>query len=143
MDATDGRSRLLAALGESICHDADIEFVVSFGSRVTGESRPSSDIDLAVKFDNDLASNERFRKWCFLSGDLQRADGPFVDLSDIESLPIDIAHDAVNGEFLCGDEQAFRQFKEDIEDTFEDRREDIRRHQEEVIDRIAREGLSG
>lgn len=143
MDATDGQSRLLAAIGESICHDADIDFVVSFGSRTTGESRPSSEIDLAIKFDTDLDSNERFRKRCFLSGDLQRADGPFVDVSDIESLPIDIAHDAVNGEFICGDEQSFRRFKGEIEATFEDRREDIRRHQQEVIDRIAREGLSG
>nr|WP_255767549.1 nucleotidyltransferase domain-containing protein [Haladaptatus halobius] len=61
-----------------------MDFVMMFGSHVTGTSRPSSDLDLAVKF---------------------------IDISDIEPLPIDVAHNAVNGVFLCGDEEAFRQFK--------------------------------
>lgn len=143
MDAIDGRSRLLAILEESLCRDADIDFVMAFGSQVTGDSRPSSDLDLAIKFADGLSSHERFQKRCFLSGDLQRADAPFVDISDIEGLPLDVAHDALDGEFLCGDEQAFRQFKLDIEAAFEERRDDIRRHQRSVIDRIAEDGLHG
>ena len=143
MEATDGRSRLLALLGESLCRDPDIEFAVAFGSQVTGDSRPSSDLDLAVKFTDGLSSHERFQKRCFLSGDLQREDAPFIDISDIEDLPLDVAHDAVTGEFLCGDEQAFRQFRADIEAVFEERRDDIRRHQRGVIDRIAENGLHG
>lgn len=143
MDASDGRSGLLAALEESLCRDTDIVFAVAFGSQVTGESRPSSDLDLAVKFADDLSSRERFRKRCFLSGDLQREDAPFIDISDIEGAPVDVAHDAVNGEFICGDERAFRRFKTDIEAAFEERRDDIRRHQRDVIDRIAEGGLRG
>lgn len=143
MDATDGRSRLLAALDESLCRDADVEFVIAFGSQVNGEPRPSSDIDLAVKFADELSDHARFRKRCYLSGDLQRADAPYVDVADIEALPIDVAHDAVNGELLCGDERAFHRFKSDVETVFEERRDDIRRHQRDVIDRIAEEGLSG
>lgn len=143
MEGIDGRSLLLTRLEESLCRDPDIEFVVSFGSQVTGDSRPSSDLDLAVKFADTLSSHERFQKRCFLSGDLQRADAPFIDISDIEDLPLDVAHDAVTGEFLCGDEQAFRQFRADIGEEFEERRDDIRRHQRDVIDRIAENGLHG
>lgn len=143
MGANDGRSRVLAAFEESVCRDADIAFAVAFGSQLTGDSRPSSDFDLAVKFADDLSSHERFQKWCFLSGDFQREDAPFVDISDIDALPLDVAHDAVNGEFLCGNERAFRQFKGEIQAAFEERSDDIRRHQQDVIARIAEDGLRG
>lgn len=143
METSDEHSQLFATLEESLCRDSDIEFVVVFGSQVTGDSRSSSDLDLAVKFADDLSSHERFQKRCFLSGNLQQADAPFIDLSDIEDLPLDVAHDAVNGEFLCGNEQAFHRFKTEIEASFEKQRDDIRRHQQDVIDRIAEDGLRG
>jgi len=143
METSDEHSQLFATLEESLCRDSDIEFVVAFGSQVTGDSRSSSDLDLAVKFADDLSSHERFQKRCFLSGNLQQADAPFIDLSDIEDLPLNVAHDAVNGEFLCGNEQAFHQFKTEIEASFEKQRDEIRRHQQDVIDRIAEDGLRG
>ncbi|MFU8869052.1 nucleotidyltransferase domain-containing protein [Natronococcus sp.] len=117
MNASDGRSRVLAALEESVCSDTDIEFVVAFGSQTTGESTPASDFDIALKFTDDL--------------------------SDIEELPLDVAHDAVNGELVCGDEQVFRQFKTDIEAAFSRQRDDLRQQQHDVIDRIAEGGLRG
>ena len=141
MEMIDERAEMFAGLEASLCRDPDIEFVVAFGSQVTGDARSSSDLDLAVKFADDLSSRERFRKRCFLSGDVQRADAPFVDLADIEDLPLDVAHDAVTGEFLCGDNQAFHRFKTDIEASFEERRDRIRRRQRDVIDRIAESGL--
>ena len=143
MEASDKHSQLFATLEESLCRDSDIEFVVAFGSQVTDDSRSSSDLDLAVKFADDLSSHERFQKRCFLSGNLQQADAPFIDLSDVEDLPLNVAHDAVNGEFLCGNEQAFHQFKTEIEASFEKQRDEIRRHQQDVIDRIAEDGLRG
>jgi predicted nucleotidyltransferase len=143
METSDEHSQLFATLEESLCRDSDIEFVVAFGSQVTDDSRSSSDLDLAVKFADDLSSHERFQKRCFLSGNLQQADAPFIDLSDIEDLPLNVAHDAVNGEFLCGNEQAFHQFKTEIEASFEKQRDEIRRHQQDVIDRIAEDGLRG
>jgi uncharacterized protein len=86
MDSIDGYSELLAVLKESLCQDADIDFTVVFGSQLTGNSHPSSDLDLAIKFTDSLSSHERFQKLCFLSGDLQREGAPFIDLSDIETL---------------------------------------------------------
>lgn len=143
MKRSDDGNRVLAAVEESLCQDADIEFAVLFGSQVTHDQRPSSDVDVAIKFAGGLSSHERFRKLCFLAGELQQEDAPFVDVSDIDTLPIDVAHDAVTGKLLCGDEQAFRQVTADIEATFEDRRDDIRRHQQAVIERIAEDGLRG
>lgn len=143
MDAVDGRPRILDDLETSLCREPAIEFAVAFGSQVRGTSRPSADLDIAVKFTADLTARERFRNRCFLAGDLQRANAPFVDVSDVETLPIAVAHDAVNGEFLCGDRRAFDRFKADVEREFEARRDDIRRHQRDVIDRIAEGGLGG
>lgn len=143
MDASTERPQLLATLEETLCRDADIEFAVVFGSQVTGDSHPSSDLDLAVKFADDLSSHERFQKRCFLSSVLQQENAPFIDIADIEALPLDVAHDAVNGEVPCGDKQALHQFKADVEAAFEDRRDDIRHHQQNVIHRIAENGLRG
>lgn len=136
-------SQVLAGVAEALCSDSDIVFAVVFGSQVTGESTRSSDCDVAVKFADELSSHERFQKRCVLSGELQHDDRPFVDLSDIDALPLDVVHDAVNGEFLCGDEQAFEQFKSEIEAEFAEQREALRRQQREVIDRIAEDGLRG
>lgn len=143
MDPTEHRSRVLATLEESLCSDPDIAFAVVFGSRTGGDHGRSSDLDVAVEFSADLSTHERFRKRCFLSGDLQHDDAPFVDVSDIELLPLEVAHDAVHGTFLCGDEDRFQRVKTAIESEFEDQRTAIRRHQRDVIDRIAGEGLGG
>jgi len=130
-------------LDASVCDDPAVEFVVAFGSRSTGEATPASDLDVAIKFAADLSAGDRFEKRCFLSGNLQQDDAPFIDLSDIETLPLDVAHDAVNGTFVCGDEHAFEQFKTAIQAAFDDQRDTIRRQQRDVIDRIAAEGLRG
>jgi len=137
------RSQVLSALEESVCADPDIVFAVVFGSQISGEPTPSSDLDLAVKFADGLSEQERFEKRCFLSGDLQQENSPFIDVSDIESLPLEVARDAVNGEFLCGDERAFERFKAAIEEDFAEQRETLRRQQRAVIDRIAEDGLRG
>lgn len=143
MDPSVDHSQVLSVLEEAICSDSDIMFAVVFGSQISGEPTPSSDFDLAVKFADELSERDRFEKRCFLSGDLQDEARPFIDVSDIESLPLDVTHDAVNGELLCGDEQAFEQFTEDIEAEFDEQRETLRRQQRAVIDRIAEDGLRG
>ncbi|MFC7076831.1 MULTISPECIES: nucleotidyltransferase family protein [Haloarcula] len=137
------RSGVLDDLAASLCPDPDIEYVIAFGSQVSGEPTAASDLDLAVKFVDALSDQERFEKWCFLSGDLQREDAPFVDVADIETLPLAVAHDAVNGEFVCGDKKAFEQFRAEIEAGFSEHRKTIHRQQRETIDRIAADGLRG
>ena len=143
MDPSAEHSQVRSALEATLCADPDVTFGVVFGSRLSGMSTLSSDLDVAIKFADELSERERFEKRCFLSGDLQREDHPFVDISDIESLPLEVAHDAVNGEFLCGDEQAFERFRADIRTEFGEQRETLRHQQRELIDRIAEDGLRG
>lgn len=143
METDKGPPSVPVHVRETLCENSDIEFVVVFGSRATGTERSSSDLDIAVKFDPDLTSEVRFRKQCRLSARLQETDTPFVDLSDIDELPLEFAHAAVNGELICGDREAFRKFKTEIEDRFEDSREEIERQQRDLIHRIAEEGLRG
>lgn len=135
--------QVYATLEASVCADTDVSFAVAFGSQCTGRSTHTSDLDVAVKFADALSDQERFKKQCFLSGDIQKEAIPFVDLSDIETLSVDIAHDAVNGTFVCGDKHAFEQYKSDIEAAFVEQRDGLRRQQYDVIDRIAEEGLRG
>nr|WP_233521820.1 MULTISPECIES: nucleotidyltransferase domain-containing protein [unclassified Haloferax] len=92
---SDGRSEALSALREAVRSDSDIKFVVTLGSQIMGGATMASDLDIAVKFADSLSARDRFEKQCFLSGDLQWEDAPFVDVSDIETLPLDVAHDAV------------------------------------------------
>lgn len=142
MTSDGDHSEVLDDFAASVCSGPDVEYVVAVGSQVSGESTVSSDLDLAVKFVDALSDHERFKKWCFLSGNLQREDAPFVDVAGIKTLPLDVAHDVVNGELICGDEEAFELFKQEIEAGFREHRETMRREQREVIDRIAEDGMS-
>ena len=101
---------------------------------------PTTDIDLAVKFSDHLTLKERFRHLCVLSGNLQLSDRPFADVSDLEALPTDIAHDAVQGRLVYGSEHQLGAFRKNVEEEFEDQREVIRAKQRSVIERIADHG---
>ena len=143
MEPNADQSQIRSALKDVICVDPDVVFAVVFGSQLSGTATYSSDFEIAVKFTADCSERDRFNKRCVLSGELQHEQFPFIDVSDIDSLPLDVAHDAVNGELLCGDKQAFEQFKTDIEAEFDEQRETLRQHQRSVIDRIAEDGLRG
>ena len=132
-----------AHIREVLCDDPTIEFVVAFGSRIDGTPRQSSDLDIAVKFGEELSGDERFKKRYQLSGRLQRASKPFVDISDIDELSISFAHAVANGDFVCGDEDAFESFKTRTIDAFAEQRTDDEDTQQEFIRRIAEDGLHG
>ncbi len=120
-----------------------IAFAVVFGPFVDASAATPADIDIAVKFSDELASDERFHELCWLSGHLQASNRPFVDIADIEQLPLAIAHDAVQGELVYGSEERFDAYRRQVEQTFAARRETIRSAQQELIDRIADQGLHG
>ena len=143
MDHTDRHEAVVTGLAESVCSDATVTFAVVFGSWIRGESHGGSDLDIAIKFSETLTPQERFERRCFLSGELQSEGRPFVDVSDIETLPLAVAHDAVSGEFLCGAEEAFTQFKTTIESAFAEANAGVHKEHQEVINRIAEEGLRG
>ena len=143
MEPNADQSQIRSALKDMVCADPDIVFAVVFGSQLSGTATHSSDLDIAVKFTADCSERNRFKKRCVLSGELQHEEFPSIDVSDIESLPLDVAHDVVNGKLLCGDEDAFEEFKTDTEAEFDEQRETLRRHQRAIIDRITEDGLRG
>ncbi|MDB9249164.1 nucleotidyltransferase domain-containing protein [Halorubrum ezzemoulense] len=113
MEPNADQSQIRSALKDVVCADPDVVFAVVFGSQLSGTATHSSDFDIAVKFTADCSERDRFKKRCVLSGELQHEEFPFIDVSDIDSLPLDVAHDAVNGDLLYGDKRAFEQFKLD------------------------------
>ncbi len=143
MNSTRDPSWIRDITDETLCEEPDIEFVVAFGSQIWGTATPESDIDIAVKFSDELSATDRFRKRCFLAGELQESSRPQVDLVDVESLPVEVAHDVVNGELICGDQHRFERFRSSVERQFESERDQLRQQQRETIDRIAEEGLRG
>lgn len=132
-----------ATVERLLCDDPAVEFAVLFGSRATGTARPTSDLDVAVQFSEDLSADERFRKLCRLSGRIQHDGTPFVDLSDLDELPLEVAHAAVSGDLLCGDEEAFESCRADVRAAYEEQREDIEQRHRDTISRIAGGGLRG
>ena len=136
-------TQLVSDLRGAFAESDAVEFAVLFGSFTEDGDTPPSDIDLAIKFSDTLAPGERFRHLCAFSGNLQSSNRPFVDVSDIERLPLDIAHDAVHGELVFGNEQRFEAFREDMQETFAAQRDAIRSRQRDVIERIANQGLHG
>lgn len=136
-------TQLVSDLRDAFTDSDPVEFAVLFGSFAEDGDTPPSDIDLAIKFDETLAPDERFRRLCVFSGTLQSSERPFVDVSDIERLPLDIAHDAVHGKLVYGNEQRFEAFRKDIRETFAAQRDAIRSRQRDVIERIANQGLHG
>ena len=138
-----GRNDLLSSLEADLCDDDTVEFVVVFGSRVDGMDRANADLDVAVKFNDDCSPAERFSTLCRLSGRVQRDAFPFIDLSDIEELPLQIARAAIDGMFLCGDHDSFERTSRAIRSEFETKRSTIERDQRQLIERIAKDGLHG
>jgi predicted nucleotidyltransferase len=143
MQPDEGAPVVPAEIKEELCRDSDIEFVVVFGSRATGDFRPASDLDIAVKFADDLSSTARFRKRCHLSGHLQTSTAPRIDISDVDELPLEVAYSVVSGTFVCGNEDAFQEFKQSVQTEFEDRGDEIEKRQQEFIRRVAEDGLHG
>jgi predicted nucleotidyltransferase len=139
----DGSVAVPDRVKEILCEDSDVKFVVIFGSRERRTQGSGSDLDVAIKFSEELTQSERFHKRCHLSGQLQSDQLPFVDVSDIDELSIEFAHEAMNGTFVCGDESAFLERKESIEQTHEESIAERKHEQRAFINRIAEEGLRG
>jgi predicted nucleotidyltransferase len=143
MTANDASGVIPENIREALRATPEVEFAVAFGSRITGDARPASDLDIAVKFVDDRSARERFRQLCHLSGHLHHGDDVDIDVSDIETLPIEIVHAAVNGTLICGSEPAFHAFRDTIESEFEDRKGKVERRRRDRIRRIAEKGLHG
>jgi len=119
--------------------ETDVRFAVLFGSRVRGETHEASDVDVALRFPGDLSPKERFRRRNRIDADLQSYADDFVDVSDIEHLPLPIARAALrDGVRLVGDERDVDAYRERIDAEYERTVADRERDRREFIDRLAK-----
>ena len=122
--------------------DADIVFAVLFGSHARGETDPSSDVDIALRFPETLDETERFHRRNRIDAELQEYADGFVDVSDIARLPIPIAYRAIGeGVLLSGDEDAAQRFQKQVTADYERTARERERERDAFIGRLARGDL--
>lgn len=118
--------------------DQPLEFALLFGSQVTGTATEQSDIDLVVKFSDALEPDDRFRRRNRIAGELMaRLGRDDVDVSDLEHLPTEIAHSALQeGVLLVGDEETVEKYREQVTTTYEQTAADRKRDREALLRRL-------
>lgn len=116
-----------------------VEFALLFGSHARETASDDSDVDVALRFPEEMDAYERFRRRNCIDAKLQEYAESFVDVSDIASLPIPVAYTALrDGILLVGEESDVTAYREPVEQEYvatKDEREQARR---ELIDRLAR-----
>lgn len=117
----------------------DIVFAVLFGSHAQGTADEASDIDIALRFPDDMDDHDRFRRRNRIDADLQAYADGFVDVSDIETLPTPVAYAALrDGVFLTGDERAAEAYQEQVKTEYETTATEREQERREFLDRLAR-----
>jgi predicted nucleotidyltransferase len=117
----------------------EVVFAVLFGSHASGTADESSDVDIAVRFPDNLSEAERFRRRNRIDADLQAYADGFVDVSDIESLPTHVAHAALrDGVRLVGDQEAITTYKQHVDAEYDAGASEREEERREFIDRLAR-----
>lgn len=115
-----------------------VVFAVLFGSHASGTAEQHSDVDVALRFADDLDERERFQVRNRIDADLQQYADAFVDVSDIEHLPTTVAYAAVrDGVVLVGDEETVETYRARIEQEYESTRDEREQDRREFIDRLA------
>ncbi len=122
----------------SVLDEADICYAVLFGSYVSGTESSTSDIDICIRFDDGRSRRERFRERNRIDAVAQSYADPFVDISDVEALPEEVALDALqHGTLLYGDPKTKRVDERRLERTVTNSSEQRTRRRREFIDRLA------
>lgn len=117
----------------------EVTFGILFGSHARGTAGASSDVDIALQFPEEMDEAERFRRRNRIDADLQTYADGFVDVNDIESLPIHVAHAALrDGVCIVGDQQDVETYQQQINAAYEAGASEREQERREFIDRLAR-----
>lgn len=137
-DTPTGEGVDVEGLGRYLARE-DVVFAILFGSHAQGTAEEASDVDIALRFPDDMGDHEQFRRRNRIDADLQRYAPGFVDVRDIETLPRHVAYAALrDGILLAGDEQAAESSLERVETEYDDTASEREKERREFIDRIAR-----
>lgn len=91
----------------SLLAASDVRYAIVFGSFARENATASSDIDLALRFTDELSRRERFDRRNHVDSTVQRYAERFVDVSDLTALPDEVALNALrDGVVIYGDETA-------------------------------------
>ena len=116
-----------------------VVFALLFGSHARGSAKSESDVDVALRLPDEMNDRERFRTRNRIDAELQQFAPGFVDVSDIDALPTQVAYATLReGVVLVGDESAIRAYREQVADAYERTADDRERERREFIDRLAR-----
>ncbi|WP_435195807.1 type VII toxin-antitoxin system MntA family adenylyltransferase antitoxin [Natronomonas sp. EA1] len=117
----------------------EVEFAILFGSHARGTADESSDVDIALRFPEEMSEAERFHRRNRIDAELQESADGFVDVSDIESLPTHVAYVALrDGVRLIGDEGVVDAYRQRITAAYEANETEREQERREFIDRLAR-----
>lgn len=121
-----------------------VVYAVVFGSGVRGDAVTGSDVDVALQFPDDLDDRERFDARNRIDAELQSYADSFVDVSDVERLPVTVVARALrDGQVLYGDDEVAAVDRHRFEEQVAAEEEDRKRHRRDVIDRrVNAEGSS-
>ncbi|SFL46662.1 Predicted nucleotidyltransferase [Halogranum rubrum] len=116
-----------------------ISFAILFGSHARGTADESSDVDIALRFPEEIPEDERFRRRNRIDAELQEFAVGFVDVNNIESLPTHVAYAALrDGVRLVGDEEVVDAYRQKVTATYEAGESEREQERREFIDRLAR-----
>lgn len=122
----------------SVFDDADVRYVMLFGSYGSGTESATSDIDIGIRFADTCSRRDRFRQRNQIDAVVQSYADPVVDVSDIEALPDAVALNALrNGRILYGDQAVRAADERHLNRRFDSEREQRDRERREFIDRLA------
>ena len=117
----------------------DVVFALLFGSHARGTADETSDVDIAVQFPATFDAHDRFRARNRIDADLQQFATNFVDVSDIEQLPTEVAYKAVRHSItLVGDEDVVDSYRNRIREEYDSTAAEREREKQAFIDRLAR-----
>lgn len=119
----------------------EVVYAVCFGSVARQEAHAGSDVDVAIRFPDEMDERERFRHHNRIDAELQAYADTTVDVSDLETLPPAVALRALReGVLVIGDESRLETDRDRLESTASETAADRLREQRSFIDRIARGG---
>lgn len=122
----------------SVLAETDVRYAVVFGSYATGSETASSDLDVCVRFADECSRRERFRQRNRIDSTLQSYAEPFVDVSDLETLPDTVALNALrDGVLLYGGSATKAADERRLEREVDAESEQRERQRREFIDRLA------
>lgn len=116
-----------------------VVFALLFGSHARDTAESASDVDVTLRFPEELDDRERFRARNRIDAELQQFADGFVDVNDIDALPTEVAYAALrDGVVLVGDERAVETHREQVAEAYEATAAERERERREFIDRLAR-----